>query len=149
MTQTVARRGRPPLRWLEPDRIARLMVGTPLAVEMLGRHTARLVGRLTGVHEDRRMVDLWVPGSGDIALELAGVRRARIVDQIFEPGDAVLRRGVSSADWRGGVVRSQDDQVLVEQVDGSFAWFVETDLDPAESRFVPPPLPPGPVGRAR
>ncbi len=143
-TPRQSRRGRPPLAWLDGDAAARLPVGTAISVERHGRHSARLVGRITGVLDGH--VELDTTAMGEVSVPLVDIKRARVVPALYEPGDPVLLRHVPAATWRGGVVRTDGADVLVEQLDGSFAWHAEADLEPADARDpVLPPLPRGPV----
>lgn len=124
-------RGRPPLAWLTADQLDDLTPGTAVSVETLGKHTARLVGRVltrTDTH-----IDLATP-SGVVELDRIRIRRARVVDALYQPGDPVLLRGVHASRWRGGVVRCAGTDVLVEQIDGTFVWHSEDDLEPADAR---------------
>lgn len=130
-TAAPPRRGRPPLVWLTADELAGLPAGTALTVETYGKHTPRTVGRLVNVVDDT----LHLEGpSGSLEIPARRVKRARVVDAIFEPGDPVVLRGVSEARWRGGVVRTNGTDVLVEQIGGDFAWHAESSLEPAEAR---------------
>lgn len=56
------------------------------------------------------------------------VTRGRVVNGTYEAGDLVLRRGVSEAEWRGGVVRCEGTEVYVESTDG-FEWVHEDSLE--------------------
>lgn len=135
--------GRPPATWLSPEAITRLPVGVVISVERIGAHTARLRGRIT--HTTRTSVQLTTT-RGSVTLLSHHIKRARIVDDLYEPGDPVLRPGVPAESWRGGVVRSQGTDVLVEQIGGEYAWFPEDQLEPAEARDLAEPLlPRGPV----
>lgn len=137
------RRGRPPLAWLTPDQIRALPVGTAVVLDTTGRHQ-RLLGRITGAPGNRLTVA--TPLEGEVDLGPLDVKRGRQVDALYEPGDPVLKVGVDAAIWRGGVVRTDGTDVLVEQLDGTFAWHSEADLEPAEARDPKPPvLPRGPV----
>lgn len=143
MTTSTTRRGRPPLAWLTAASTAGLPAGTAIAVETTGKHTARTVGRIRQVVGGR--IDLDTP-RGEVTLETSQIRRARIVGELYEPGDPVLRRHVPADEWRGGVVRTEGTDVLVEQIGGAFGWFPEADLEPADVRDeAAPALPPGPV----
>lgn len=128
---TTRTRGRPPLAWLTVDQLARVPQGAAVSVETIGKHTARLVGRLVG-HTDTTL-DLSTSG-GHVELPKRRVRRLRIVDALYQPGDPVLLRGVNATRWRGGVVRTSGTDVLVEQIDGTFVWHSEDSLEPAEGR---------------
>jgi hypothetical protein len=137
------RRGRPPLEWISPTGLSVLQPGTAIAIEQTGRKAARTQGRIVQV--TRKAVEL-ATTTGTLTVPLLVIRRARIIGSLYEPGDPVLRRGVPEDVWRGGVVRTAGTDVLVEQIDGSFAWHSERDLEPAEAREVAPPaLPRGPI----
>jgi shikimate 5-dehydrogenase len=140
------RRGRPALDWLDAAGISRLPVGTAIALEQHGKHAARTRGRILAAGTDS--LRLSTP-RGEVTVTAVAIKRGRVVDAVYEPGDPVLLRHVPAAKWRGGVVRSQGSEVLVEQIDGSFAWFTEADLEPAEARDGLPALPRGPVAAAR
>lgn len=118
-------RGRPPLTWVSPDRLAELPVGTCVLVD-LGDGKARLRGRvaanLGGVLRLRDQ-------AGEVH-ELAGgaFRRLRVLAALLEPGDPVLLPGVPAGVWRGGVVRAEGDRVLVETLADGLVWFAEADL---------------------
>lgn len=136
-----SRRGRPPLAWLTPAELASLPAGTVVALERTGRHTARLVGRIVEPHPAGGVV-LRVPGEdAEVEISPFTIKRGRTLPSLYEPGDPVLRRGYSASDWRGGVVRCEGTDVLVEQIGGSFAWFPETDLEPADARDTTPVAP--------
>jgi hypothetical protein len=141
---TGVKRGRPPLAWLAGDALALLPVGTAVSVELQGRHGRRLVGRITGVLDGHLELD--TTGMGEVSVALISIKRGRVVPALYEPGDPVLLRHVPASTWRGGVVRTDGSDVLVEQIDGSFAWHAEADLEPAEAREPAlPPLPRGPI----
>lgn len=135
--------GRPPLTWLDPDGLRALPRGTPVTVETTGRHDKRVGGRMVGVTTTG--VEL-ATTRGPLSLLTRSIKRARILDALYEPGDPVVRVGISDQEWRGGVVRCESYEVLVEQIDGSFAWYPEGDLEPADVRDQrPPALRRGPV----
>ena len=136
--------GRPPLNWLTLDGIRRLPVGVAVTVQLHGTNTFRVVDRITAT--DDTSVQLQTP-RGPVTLLNRNVKRARVVSRVFEAGDPVVRVGVDATTWRGGVVRTDGHEVMVEQIDGSFAWFPESDLEPADVRDVkrPPPSARGPL----
>lgn len=143
MTDSTRPRGRPPLTWLTPGQLEDVVTGSALVVELHGRHTARTIGRLLG--QSTAAVTLRTT-HGQVTLLRIHIKRARPVPGLFEPGDPVLLRDVPQADWRGGVVRTQGTEVLVETLGGDFAWHSEVDLEPPEARDVPAPsLARGPV----
>lgn len=125
-------RGRSTLDWITPSDVATLPAGTPVSVETYGKHTARLVGRILGIDETGTLSLMTTRGEVDV--HTTRVKRARLVDALYEPGDPVLKVNVSATTWRGGVVRTDGTEVLVEQLDGSFTWHTETDLEPPEAR---------------
>lgn len=136
------RRGRPPLEWLTPDQLRALPLGTAVSLDTSGRHK-RLLGRITSTGTTLTVAS---PLEGTVELGPLDIKRGRQVDALYEPGDPVLKRGVDARTWRGGVVRTDGTDVLVEQLDGTFAWHPEDDLEPAEARDPKPPvLPRGPV----
>jgi len=130
-TAAPPRRGRPPLVWLTTDELAGLPAGTALVVETYGKHGPRTVGRVVDVVGDTLHLD---GPSGSLEVPTRRVKRARVVDAIYEPGDPVVLRGVPESRWRGGVVRTNGTDVLVEQIGGDFAWHSESALEPAEAR---------------
>ena len=136
------RRGRPPLSWLDAAATVALPPGTVITVERTGKHVARLVGRIVAAAGGE--VEL-ATACGPVTLPAARISRARIVPSLYEPGDPVLRVEVSADDWRGGVVRTDGTDVLVEQIDGTFAWFAEADLEAPEARTTAAAAPRGPV----
>lgn len=144
MTTTTRRhQGRPALAWLSADATCTLPVGTAVSVETRGRHAPRTVGRITAVLATT--IELATP-RGDVSIPHRAIKRARTVTGLYEPGDPVLRRSVGAGTWRGGVVRTEGTDVLVEQIDGTFAWHPEGDLEPADARDPAlPTLPRGPV----
>lgn len=145
---TSPQRGRPPLAWLSGDALALLPVGTAVSVELQGRHGRRLIGRITDVRDG--CLELDTTSMGEVSMALISVKRGRVVPALYEPGDPVLLRHVPASTWRGGVVRADGAQILVEQIDGSFLWVPEGDLEPAEAREPAlPPLPRGPVPAGR
>lgn len=128
--------GRPPRQWLSSDAVTHLAEGVTVAIELLGRHQPRTVGRVldataTSVHLRT--------ATGEVAIDTVRIKRACVVPGLYEPGDPVLRRGVPASEWRGGVVRLDATAVLVEQISGEFAWFDETALEPASARDQGPP----------
>lgn len=134
--------------WLSAPDLATLPLGTALVVERNGQHSRRLTGRLTAHGDDH--VELNTTAMGEILMPLTSIKRARIAAALYEPGDPVLLRHVPAASWRGGVVRTDGSAVLVEQIDGSFAWHDESDLEPADARLAAAPaLPRGPVAAQR
>lgn len=146
-TRTAPRRGRPPLTWLSVEQIAALPPGTAVCLELV-RHSPRILGRLAGRVAGELTVE--VGGGREQVLQLTELRRGRVVGGVYEPGDAVLRVDTPSALWRGGVVRSEGRQVLVEQMDSSFAWVDEAQLERPEDRAIAAPaLPRGPVPVSR
>jgi hypothetical protein len=146
MTTTTRRhQGRPALAWLSADATATLPLGTAVSVETRGRHAPRTAGRILGAIAGTIELATF---HGEVTIPVSAIKRARILPSLYEPGDPVLRRDVPAADWRGGVVRTDGTSVLVEQIDGTFAWFPEDDLEPADARdapLAPPVLPRGPV----
>jgi hypothetical protein len=136
------RPGRPSLNWLTHNALLALPVGTAIAVETTGRHERRIVARIVAASEDSLVLD---SPRGPITLHPTRVKRSRVLAGLYEPGDPVVQRGVDVADWRGGVVRTEGTEVLVEQIDGSFAWFGEDRLEPADVRDHVAPTPRGPV----
>jgi hypothetical protein len=143
MTDKPRRRGRPPLKWLDAAGLHALPVGTAVLVETGGRHANRLTGRIRSHSASATTI---ATPTGEVTLPGNAVKRARTVEAVYEPGDPVVRRGISADAWRGGVVRTEGTQVLVEQIGGAFAWFAEDDLEPPESRDEAlPELPRGPV----
>lgn len=137
------RRGRPPLAWLTLEALRALPLGTAVSVETHGRHNPRTVGRLTRVTETTVEV---ASTRGPARLDNMRIRRARLLPSVYEPGDPVLRRNIPAGQWRGGVVRTDGTDVLVEQIGGTFAWFHEDKLEPPEVRDIHPPIVPrGPV----
>lgn len=138
--------------WLTPDALRALPTGTAIAVETRGRRNPRLVGRITAVTDHTLTI---AAPTGDVEeLPDTRVRRGRILPSLFEPGDPVLKRHVPASEWRGGVVRTEGTDVIVEQLetapDGSvvpgFARIPEADLEPAAARDPDlPPLKRGPV----
>lgn len=134
--------GRPPMTWLTPEALRALPVGTAVSVETFA-HGPRLVGRIAALTDTHMLL---TGATDDPLVGWSKVKRGRVIAAIYGPGDPVLRRGVSAADWRGGVVRTEGSDVLVEQIDGTFAWFPEADLEPAEARDAAVPATPrGPV----
>jgi hypothetical protein len=143
MTDTAKRRGRPPLAWVGPDGLKAMPAGIPVMVEMAGDHAPRTIGRIRS-HSDALTV--LVDRAGELLeLDRLRVKRARTIRELYAPGDPVLKRGVPVAAWRGGVVRTDGTQILVEQIDGTFTWLDEIEIEPAEARDQPPKLPRGPV----
>jgi hypothetical protein len=141
---TSVKRGRPPLAWLTGDELASLPTGTAVSVELRGRHDRRLIGRITAVHDG--CLELDTTAMGEVSVTLVSIKRGRTVAALYEPGDPVLLRHVPASTWRGGVVRVDGSDVLVETIDGSFAWHPEADLEPAEAREAArPPQPRGAV----
>lgn len=129
--------------WLTPDETTHLAPGTAVAIETTGRHDRRTVGRITSATSTS--IALNTP-RGERTVDTIRIRRARIVPSPYEPGDPVLLRHIPAAQWRGGVVRTEGTDVLVEQLDGTFAWHPERALEPADARDPAlPPLPRGPV----
>jgi hypothetical protein len=135
---STTRRGRPPLAWLTANETTALPHGTAVSVETHGRHTARTVGRIASTVDNQLGLDT---PRGEVRMDTAQIKRARIVPALYEPGDPVLLRHVPAAEWRGGVVRTAGTDVLVEQIDGTFAWHAETDLEPADARDPAMPTP--------
>lgn len=124
-------RGRPAHAWLNPEATAALPIGTPISIETHGRHAPRTVGRIVS----RTDTDVQLTTTrGEVAVPTRTIKRARIVSGLYEPGDPVLKRHVPASIWRGGVVRTDGTEVLVEQIDGDFAWIPEDDLEPADAR---------------
>lgn len=140
------RRGRPALDWLDGPALAALPHGTAVSLELHGGHRERLIGRVTG--HIAGALELDTTSAGEVAVDTIRIKRGRVVPALYEPGDAVLQRHVTASAWRGGVVRCDGRHVLVEQIDGTFAWFLESELEPAEARSALPPLPRGPVPAA-
>lgn len=129
--------------WLTPEATTRLAAGTAVAVETVGRHAPRIVGRITAASSDR--IELDTP-RGERTVDTIRIKRARVVPSPYQPGDPVLMRHMPAEQWRGGVVRTDGTDVLVEQLDGTFAWLPEAALEPADARDpVLPQLPRGPV----
>ena len=126
MPKTAPRRGRPPLSWLGPTALKQLPAGTALVVDP-GSHRPTLRGRLEGVAGNELVL------SGDRTVLLRRGVKGRVVSAVYEPGDLVLRRGVSEHEWRGGVVRCRGVDVLVESIDG-FEWVREMDLETPDER---------------
>lgn len=114
------------------DALAQLPLGTAVSVDQHGRHSRRLVGRITAVHDGHLELD--TTAMGEVSMTLVSIKRGRAVAALYEPGDPVLLRHVPASTWRGGVVRVDGTDVLVEQIDGTFAWHPEDDLEPAEAR---------------
>lgn len=125
------RRGRPPLTWLDGPTAAALPTGTALNVQLTGANSSRLRGRIAS-HVDTELALDTTRGEATVTID--SIRRARVVSALYEPGDPVLRRHVPAATWRGGVVRTEGTEVLVEQIDGTFAWFSESELESPEAR---------------
>jgi len=151
MSRKPARRGRPPLDWIDTTQMLALPAGTAVTVETRGRRTTRLVGRITAVTDHTLTI---ATPTGGVELHESRIVRGRVVASVYEPGDAVLKRHVPADVWRGGVVRTEGTDVLVEQIetapDGTattgFGWIPEDALEPAEARDpVLPQLPRGPV----
>lgn len=149
--RAASKRGRPPLAWLTPEALRTLPLGTAVAVETRGRRDSRLVGRIATVTDHTLTI---AAPAGTVELTDSRVRRGRVLASVYEPGDPVLKRHVPASDWRGGVVRTEGTEVLVEQMetapDGSmapgFAWVSEALLEPASARDPDlPPLKRGPV----
>lgn len=147
---TSAKRGRPALAWLTATDLAALPTGTAVSVELRGRHSSRLIGRISSDPRTDGHLDLDTTSMGEVSVKLQDIKRGRVVPALYEPGDPVLLRHVPATQWRGGVVRTDGSSILVEQIDGSFAWHAESDLEPAEAREARslPPLPRGPVPAA-
>lgn len=134
---------RAPYDWLGSHQLHTLPTGTTISVETHGRRAARTVGRIT--HTTDTTLQLTTT-RGEAEMTLTRIKRARIVGSLYEPGDPVLRRHIPATDWRGGVVRTQGTDVLVEQIGGEFAWFPEDELEPADARDpLPAPSRRGPV----
>lgn len=145
--RTSARRGRPPHTWLTPAQLFTLPAGTAVCLE-LTRHAPRVAGRIAGRIADE--LHLEVGGGRDHTVSRGELRRGRVVNAIYAPGDPVLRVDVPAGLWRGGVVRTDGRQVLVEQMDASFAWLDEAEIERPEDRAAPAPaLPRGPVPATR
>lgn len=143
MNPNSPRQGRPTLAWLDATETAQLPAGTAVSIEPTGRHAARTIGRITTVAND--CIELDTP-RGEVSMPTREIKRARVIDALYEPGDPVLLRHVPAASWRGGVVRCDGTNVLVELIDGTFAWHGEAALEPADARDpVLPKLPRGPV----
>jgi hypothetical protein len=120
-------RGRPARTdWLTAGQLARVPIGTAVAID-LGDKKAVIRGRVAGVLGSELVL------AGGQTIQLTRVRRARVVNGTYEPGDLVLRPGVPESEWRGGVVRCRGREVYVESTEG-FAWMSEDLLEPAESR---------------
>ena len=140
------RRGRPPMKWLFDDQLRALPLGTAVVLDTTGRHK-RLLGRTIATAGGQLAID--TPTEGVVVFGELDVKRGRVVDALYEPGDPVLLRGVAADVWRGGVVRTAGTEVLVEELDGAFAWHPETALEAPEARDRPAPAQRrGPVPRA-
>jgi hypothetical protein len=113
-------------------------------VEKRGRHGPRITGRITSVSDHTVALATTL---GERSLPTEQIKRARTVPALYAPGDPVLKRHVPADTWRGGVVRTEGTDVLVEQVGGDFVWLPEDALEPAGARDPagPPPLKRGPV----
>lgn len=137
-------RGRPPLTWLTAAQIAALPAGTAVTLQRRGaRHNARVTGRITGTTPTT--VELHTT-RGQVSMITADIQRGRPVAGLYADGDPVLLRHVPASTWRGGVVRTDGTRILVELLDGTFAWYDEVDLEPAEARDpVAPRVPRGRV----
>lgn len=122
-TRTCRHRGRPAFAWLTVEQVRQLPQGTAIVLDR-GTHKASARGRLIQV--TARIVKL-----STTEVEVGEVKRARVVTDVFEPGDAVVKRGVSASVWRGGVVAVRDGSVQVEQIDGSWVWMPEAALSAA------------------
>ena len=134
-------RGRPTHTWVDGDACATLPIGTVLAIEPYGRHTARLRARINAATDTRLEL---TTTTGEATMKVTSIRRARIVANLYEPGDPVLLRHIPATRWRAGVVRHEGTRVLVETMAG-FEWVAEADIEPAEVRDRLPALKRGPV----
>lgn len=123
-------------KWLDADALLAMPAGIAVAVETLGRHDRRILGRIAAATPTG--LDLLTP-RGELTVPANRIKRARTVAALYEPGDPVLRRQVSATTWRGGVVRCEGTDVLVEQIDGTFAWLGESEIEHADARDVAPP----------
>ena len=112
---TTRGRGRPALEWLSADVLSQLPHGTAVNLEMTGGHRTRLVGRV--ILTMNGCIELDTPEMGEVSVKLVDIRRGRIVSAVYEPGDPVLQRHVPATVWRGGVVRTDGREVLVEQIE--------------------------------
>lgn len=140
-------RGRPPLSWLDPDAILRLPVGTAVTLQTSGNQS-RVTGRITGSVGDE--ITLEQTGGRERVIATRDIRRGRVVSALFSDNEGVLRVGVPAHVWRGAVVRSTGRRVQVEQIDGTFVWLDEVDLERPEDRIAAlPELRRGPVPKAR
>lgn len=147
MSTTKPRRGRPPLAWLRPEQVDELVANAAVVIELHGRHVARTVGRIVARHDTSVLVRTQV---GEVTVLRSSIKRLRPIGGLFEPGDPVLLRNVDEDVWRGGVVRTQGQDVLVETIGGGFEWHPERDLEPPEARDEPlPTLTRGPVPARR
>ena len=126
MAATARKRGRPPLTWISRTQLAQLPSGTAVALD-LGDRKALTRGRIDG------FVDGEVALTDGRTVVLAKVMKARVLRGLYDAGDLVVRRGVPESEWRGGVVRSNGFNVLVESADG-FAWLDENAIETAEER---------------
>jgi hypothetical protein len=127
-------RGRPPLPgWMPASALAKLPAGVAVHLD-LGKHRRAMRVRTAFVSVDE--VHVTQAGGEPLMFPMDAIVRARVVTGLFESGDAVLRRGVPAAEWRGGVVRCRGAEVYVEQIDASFTWLDESELEHAEARTI-------------
>lgn len=136
MATTAARRGRPPLAWLDPAAIGALPFGTALVVDQ-GNHGAHITGRFMAVYDGCLELETT---TGEVRINMMKVRRARVVAALYSEGDPVLRRHVPSGEWRGGVVRVRGREVLVETLSGAWEWISEDELEPPSARDAAVPV---------
>lgn len=123
------RPGRPTLAWWTWEQLAAASPGTAVLVDR-GDRESRLTGRVELSDRPDEVVLRARTGRLSV-LRAQDVVRVRPVRGLFEDGDPVLLVGVSPHRWRGGVVRTEHDQVYVETVSG-FEWITESRLRGAD-----------------
>lgn len=134
------RQARKPAPWLTGQQVSLLPYGTAITFESPTHRGPRIRGRLTAVIAGT--VTVTDPTGQERTVATNAIVRARVIAALLEEGDPVARRGISSDDWRGGVVRTGTNPntgrpgVYVETLT-EFAWWDEDEL-----QLVTDPTPP-------
>lgn len=83
-------------------------------------------------------------GDAESVLWAGSLIRYRVLQGAFLVGDFVVRRGVSEGEWRGVVIQTDGDEVLVDTPQGEDNFFWD-ELELANARTEPlPQIKPGP-----
>ena len=107
----MAGRGRPPLDWIDVPTLARVEPGTAVVIEWL-RHAPTLRCRVIGL--DHGVMGVRTRTGYEDEVDLSRVKRARVVDTVFDEDAPLVLVGVPTEEWRGGIVACEGTKVLVQ-----------------------------------